>query len=136
MALDPISSIAELATSIISKIWPDKTEQQKQAFSLEVQRQLAETQILKSQSDTNTAEAGSHSILVSGWRPWIGWVCGCSFAWQFVLLPIVLCISSATGHSFDPPTFDINTMTTVLMGMLGLGTMRTFEKYTNTAKNR
>lgn len=128
MTFDPISSVAELATAIVSRVWPDKTDVQKQQFALELQRELSETQLLKSQSDTNTKEAEHASIFVAGWRPFIGWVCGASFAWQYVALPICLFVATATGHPFVAPAFDVASMTYVLMGMLGLGTMRSFEK--------
>ena len=72
---------------------------------------------------TNQAEAMHRSVFVAGWRPFIGWVCGLAFAFHFIGLPLIL---TYTDHT--PPEFDTGTLTTVLMGMLGLGGLRTYEK--------
>lgn len=126
--MDPITAVVGLVTSIVSKVWPDKTEQQKQEFTLALTRELNETQLLTKQIDVNVEEAKSSNIFVAGWRPFIGWVCGLAFAWQFIGLPIFLFISNALGHPVQPPVFDTASMTTVLLGMLGLGSLRTYEK--------
>ena len=73
--------------------------------------------------ELNIAEAKHRSIFVAGWRPFIGWVCGVAFAFHFIALPIILTYSDHT-----PPEFDTNSLFTVLMGMLGLGGLRTYEK--------
>jgi len=78
--------------------------------------QDAESAIAAAQSATNTAEASSGSFFVAGWRPFIGWVCGFGFIYSIV------------GPALHMPVVDTNSMITILGGMLGLGTMRTFEK--------
>ena len=79
----------------------------------------------------NAAEAKHKSLLVAGWRPFIGWTCGAAFAWAFLLAPIVQTIVVYTGADIDTaalPELDLATMMPVLLGMLGLGGLRTFEK--------
>ena len=81
------------------------------------------------QIDINKAEAGHRSIFVAGWRPFLGW--GLSFAmiWHFVLLPMITFGFAYAGvASPELPVFDMESLMTVLLGMLGLGGLRTFEK--------
>lgn len=123
-----IDGVLKLGLGIIDKFVPDK---QKQAeFEAEYRKALldADNQQSLAQSDINKVEAANEHIFVSGWRPFIGWVCGAALAYHFILQPLIAFIASATGHPITLPVFDMNTLYTVLMGMLGLGTMRTFEK--------
>ncbi len=79
--------------------------------------------IIELVNQVNEAEARHRSIFVAGWRPFIGWICGLAFAFHYIALPLIL---TYTDHT--PPEFDTNSLFTVLMGMLGLGAMRTYEK--------
>lgn len=72
----------------------------------------------------NEAEARHRSIFVAGWRPFIGWVCGLAFAFHYIALPLI----ATYKPDFVTPDFDTNQLFTVLMGMLGLGGLRTYEK--------
>jgi hypothetical protein len=81
-----------------------------------------------SQSQINQAEAQHASLFVSGWRPFIGWVCGVAFAYHYVTQPLLAFAIANAGGSVILPQFDMDALTTVLMGMLGLGGLRTFEK--------
>ena len=67
-------------------------------------------------------------MLVSGWRPFIGWVCGVACAWNWLGLSIAKMVAELFGHPIALSPADISEMLPVLMGMLGLGTLRTFEK--------
>lgn len=126
--MDPLSSLLNLINSAVVRIWPDASEAKKAELALLLTEEINRTTLLTKQIDVNIEEAKSDSIFVSGWRPFLGWVCGLSFAWQFVGLPIAVFISSCVGHTLIVPEFDFATMSTVLMGMLGLGSLRTFEK--------
>lgn len=88
----------------------------------------------KAQTEVNKAEAVHRSIFVAGWRPFIGWSCGVALSMHFVGLPIIQVI--ALYANFTPPviSFDMETLMTVLLGMLGLGGLRTFEKIKGVAK--
>ena len=76
----------------------------------------------------NIAEAKHRSIFVAGWRPFIGWICGLAFATHYIIIPVV-----ATYTDYAVPEFDTNSLFTVLMGMLGLGGLRTYEKFKDKA---
>jgi hypothetical protein len=89
---------------------------------------------MTAQTDINKEEAKSTSLFVSGWRPFVGWVCGSAFALHFLLLPIANFILVANGHKEVVLAFDMQTLLTVLMGLLGLGGMRSYEKVKGVTK--
>ena len=121
-----VGAVADFATNIINKIWPDKSEQEKQ--------QLAGVlQIISGQIATNQEEAKSPSIFVSGWRPFIGWVCSAACAWNWIGLKIALFIAAYLGHNLNIQPADVSEMMPVLLGMLGLGGLRTAEKINGVA---
>lgn len=80
------------------------------------------------QIDVNLEEAKSSSLFVSGWRPFLGWVCGAAFTWVYVMQPVLIFAMNAAGHPIDLPKIEFGEMSTVLLGMLGLGGMRSYEK--------
>ncbi len=90
-------------------------------------------EINKAQIEVNKVEAGSSSLFVSGWRPFVGWTCGVALCYHFVLQPFLMFVLSSTGNPMELPVFHMETLTTVLMGMLGLGGLRTYEKVKRSA---
>lgn len=132
MALDPITGIADLANTvggIISKFIPDKTEAAK--ASAELQGKLMDMIAMsdKAQSEVNAVEAQSSNAFVAGWRPFIGWVCGTAFAWQFVGQPVFSFFYTLVTKQPSPVVaLDMDMLMTVLLGMLGLGAMHSYEK--------
>jgi len=89
-------------------------------------------EINKAQIEVNKVEAGQSGLLVR-WRPFLGWVLSLAFAYHFVLQPFLIFILASFGKQVELPTFDMGTLTTVLMGMLGLGGLRTYEKVKKSA---
>jgi hypothetical protein len=131
--------VFESVNLIIDKIWPDKEkyalERQKAELELlrftqseRMQDKANEVALAVAQMDINKVEAAHTSLFVSGWRPFIGWVCGVSFAYIFFLGPLITAISASYGYSFMLPPIDIDKMIYILGGILGLGGLRTFEK--------
>ncbi len=80
------------------------------------------------QMEVNKVEAVSTDGFVSRWRPFIGWVCGVAFAYHFILQPLLVFILIALGKKIALPAFDLGTLMPVLLGMLGLGAMRSYDK--------
>ena len=121
MSLTGAGEVADLATAVINKIWPDKSVQE--------QAQLAAAvAIVQGQLDTNKAEAASGSAFTSGWRPFIGWICGSALAFQYVLRPLLAWVGIVSGHAFPTlPGIDDN-LWQLMLGMLGMGGLRSFEK--------
>jgi hypothetical protein len=131
--MDPISSIAGLANTLITKIWPDPADQASaEALLIKTQMDAALAQA-QQQIDINKIEAASTNVFVSGWRPFVGWVCGSAFALHFLFIPLLNWVAELFGHSAILIPFDMATLSTVLMGMLGLGTMRSVEKWRGVA---
>lgn len=127
MSMTGLGEVANLATNVIGKIWPNKSEQEKaelQAALVVVQGQLA----------VNQAEAANSSVFVAGWRPFIGWVCGAACAWNWIGLPIAKMVLLLVGRKLELLPADLSEMLPVLMGMLGLGALRTAEKFRGVAR--
>lgn len=80
------------------------------------------------QSDVNKVEAASTDPFVARWRPFIGWVCGMGLGVQFLIGPLLTWAAGLLGHPVTFPALDMSTLLTLLLGMLGLGGMRTLEK--------
>lgn len=99
----------------------------------ELAQLAADTDLAKGQTDVNKQEAASTNTFVSGWRPFIGWVCGLGMASQFVIGPLFTWGATLYGHPTAFPVLDMGTLLTLLFGMLGLGSMRTVEKINGVA---
>jgi hypothetical protein len=82
----------------------------------------------------NQTEAAHPSVFVSGWRPFIGWVCGAACAWNWIGLPIAKLGAAFAGVTITLAPADLTEMMPVLMGMLGLGALRTYEKTKRVAR--
>lgn len=95
---------------------------------LEAKAMEIEFMSVKAQTDINLEEAKNPNVFVSGWRPFIGWVCGLSLAWQFMGNPIFDWVVKLAGKNITPPVIDTGSLITILMALLGLGGLRTFEK--------
>ncbi len=89
----------------------------------------------QAQDAINAKEAENPNLFIAGWRPFIGWTCGASFAWVFVLQPLASFVLNSIGHPVALPTLDLSQMSPVLMGMLGLSGMRTYEKVQGAQNN-
>lgn len=127
MDITGVGAVADLAGSVINKIWPDKTEQEKQQLA-------AAVMVVQGQLDINKVEAENPNVFVSGWRPAIGWVCGAACAWNWVGLPIAKIVMILLDHPIAVAPADLTEMLPVLLGMLGLGGLRTVEKISGVAR--
>jgi len=116
-------------TSILDKFIEDKDQKNKLAHEIATMAEKHAHEANMIQAETNKEEAQHRSVWVAGWRPFIGWVCGFALAWHFVLSPVVLFFAAWFNVVLPAlPSFDMGSLMTVLMGMLGLGSLRTFEK--------
>lgn len=137
----PLLDILGIAGKVIDKFIPDpqaKAQAQLQLLQMQQNGELAalaaETDLAKGQLDIDKTEAASSSLFVAGWRPFIGWVCGAAFAFQFVLSPLLTWLAALHGTPITFPALDMGTLLTLLLGMLGLGGLRTKEKLAGVAK--
>lgn len=103
-----------------------------QLKNIELQQSQTILQMLQSsekgQTDTNVAETTSGSAFRANWRPAVGWSCAVAFFCNYVLIPLSTEVAFLFGHPLNVPKLDISEMMPVLLGMLGLGGMRTVEK--------
>jgi len=131
MAIDPVSAgieaVAGLANNVINRLFPDKTEQERQQLA-------AALTIVQGQLDANKAEAASTSAFTSGWRPGIGWVCALALFFQYIARPLLQWYGVVSGHQYPIlPGIDEN-LWQLMLGMLGLGGLRTYEKVQGVSK--
>jgi len=116
-------------TGLLDKFIPDADERAKLAHEIATMAEKQAHELALAQIEVNKAEASSGSVFKGGWRPFIGWVCGIAFLYHFVLQPLLLFMIVVVGVQLPTlPEFDMNTLLTVLGGLLGLGSLRTFEK--------
>ena len=128
MALDPVSALLDIGGKVLDRVFPDPTQQAAARLELLKLQQSGELTQIAGQMEINKVEAASSSVFVSGWRPAIGWICGAGFAVQFVIGPLAEWGSALYGHPVKFPQMDTGTMMPLLLGMLGLGGLRTAEK--------
>jgi hypothetical protein len=130
-----IDGVFAVGMKLIERFFPDPATADAAKLKLlemqqtgELAQLAADTDLAKGQLAVNQVEAGSDSLFVAGWRPFIGWTCGAAFAYKFVLAPFIVLGLTAAGHPISLPVLDFTEMSTILLGMLGLGGMRTIEK--------
>ena len=87
----------------------------------------AQLQQTAQQTDTNKVEAANSNLFVAGWRPFVGWVCGSGLAYQYLVNPLFSWFALIV-HWPTPPSLDLQTLVTMLGGLLGFGYMRTVDK--------
>jgi hypothetical protein len=133
MALDPVSALLDIGGKVLDRVFPDPTQQAAARLELLKLQQSGELTQIAGQMEINKAEAANPSVFVSGWRPAIGWICGAGFAVQFVIGPLAEWGSALYGHPVKFPQMDTGTMMPLLLGMLGLGGLRTAEKLADKA---
>lgn len=135
MALPFLSSLIEPVTGLLDKFVEDKDQKAKLAHEISTMADRHAQQLALAQIEVNKAEAASSSVWKGGWRPFVGWVCGTAFAYHFVIQPLAIFGLAAYGMEVPSlPDFEMGQLMTVLMGMLGLGGLRSFEKTKGVAR--
>ena len=123
--------VAGLLGKVLDRVFPDPAQSAAAAQALAELTQAGEFKRLDlalAQLKVAEAEASSSDPFVSRWRPFIGWTCGVGFGWNFIGLPIAKVICELSGHPIAMSPADMSEMMPVLLGMLGLGGLRTMEK--------
>lgn len=121
----PIGKIVDGVVNTIDELHTSREEEMK--IDLEV-RKIAHGENL-GQIEINKVEAAHKSVFVAGWRPFIGWVCGVALLYNFILRDImVYAIKLCHASAPPPPALEMEHLMTVVIGMLGLGVARTYEK--------
>ncbi len=130
-----LPAILPIIGDVVGRFLPEDKEAAEKA-KREIESNLTEhlAKIDLAQLEINKAEGQHRSIFVAGWRPFIGWTCGFALAYTYVLQPMASFILGQTGYLIQLPEVDMTLMMPVLLGMLGLGGLRTFEKFKKVSK--
>ncbi len=119
----------------VLRLIPDKNARAEAKEQFEGQMLVAMTSLVQGQLQINMKEAEHGSIFVAGWRPAIGWICGIALGWNYIIQPIISWAAFSYGVDLvDAPQLDTAELTTILLGMLGLGGLRTYEKRLGVAR--
>ena len=116
------------ATQLLDKFIEDKDQKMALAHEISTMAERPAQELAKGQIEVNKMEAASSSMFVAGWRPAVGWICALGFASNFILIPMANFALALATIEVQIPMIDTSQMMPVLMGMLGLGTLRTVEK--------
>ena len=115
-------------TGLLDKFIEDKDQKARLAHEVATMAQNHAQELAKAQLEVNKVEAAHKSLFVSGWRPFIGWTCGLGMFGNFITIPFSNFVLALLSIDIVIPLVPLETMMPVLMGMLGLGAMRTYEK--------
>jgi hypothetical protein len=123
-----IDGIISTIGTVLDRVIPDKNKRAEAQEALEAASASQDFQLLIEQIKVNAIEAQSDNFFKSGWRPSVGWICSIAFGLHFVIFPILNWFIMLCGQLPILVPFQMDTLLTVLLGLLGLGTMRTIEK--------
>ena len=131
-----LNSLIGPVTGLLDKFIEDKDKKNQIAYELSTMAEKHAQELAKGQIEVNKTEAAHKSLFVAGWRPAIGWVCVLGMAGNFITIPITNMILELMGSGVTVPLIPTAEMMPILMGMLGLGAMRTVEKTKNVQRER
>lgn len=122
-------------STLLDKAIPDKDLKEKLAHDIATMAERHAHEQIQAQLEINKTEAAHKNLFVAGWRPACGWVCVLGMAGNFLVIPFANMTLNLLKTGVEVPMIDLSTMLPVLMGMLGLGGLRTFEKVKSVQKN-
>jgi hypothetical protein len=122
-----LSQLISPITGLLDKVITDKDQAAKLAHEIATMSEKHAQELAKGQLEVNKAEAETGSLFIGGWRPFVGWICGLGLLYNVIIAQIL-------GIWFTVPEVDASLLTPVLMGMLGMGAMRSYEKKSGVAK--
>ena len=139
----PLGAILDIGSKLVDKFFPDPAQAEQAKLKLlemnqngELAQLAAATDLAKLQIQTNIAEAAGNWF-TAGWRPFIGWICGVSLCYVAIIEPIARFVAQVWFHYTGAfPTINTDLTMQVLLGMLGLGAMRSAEKIKGVEGNR
>jgi hypothetical protein len=127
-ALLPV--LTPILGDLLKRAFPDPLERERQQAAILAQLQAADS----AQLEVNKVEAASASVFVAGWRPFIGWTCGMGLGWTFVGAPLLAYLLTLYSPGTPLPVIPTDNLMELVLAMLGLGGLRTFEKIRKAAK--
>ena len=131
--MNPLA-IVEIGARLLDKIIPDKDAREKAQAELLRAAQDQDFQKAIAQIEVNKMEAQHTSLFVAGWRPAIGWICVIGLGYNFLLYQMMTWLVAVLGAEFTPPPLLSENLMELVMGLLGLGALRSFEKWKGVAR--
>ena len=124
-----VSQLVGPVTGLLDKFIEDKDQKAALAHEIATMSEKHAHEALKGHLEINKVEAAHHSVFVSGWRPCIGWVCALGLFYNVIVANIL-------GIWVDVPEVDTTLLVPVMMGMLGIGAMRSYEKVKGVSREK
>jgi hypothetical protein len=129
-----VTALLPALGTLIDRLIPDRAAAERAKAEMEQQLVTAANQAALAQVEVNKIEAAHSSVFVAGWRPSIGWVCAAGLAWAFVLAPIASWALVVLGIRAELPAIHTDYLLELVLAMLGIGGLRTFEKLRGVAR--
>jgi roadblock/LC7 domain-containing protein len=129
-----VTALLPALGTLVDRLIPDKAAAEKAKAEMELQLVQAANAAAMAQIDVNKIEAGHSSVFVAGWRPSIGWVCAAGLAWAFVVAPVASWALLVLGIKAELPAIQFDHLFELVLAMLGIGGLRTFEKMRGVAR--
>ena len=122
--------------TVIERLIPDKAGQDKARIELEAAMMKSLSSVSEGQIEINKIEAAHKSLFVAGWRPFIGWVCGVGLAWAFLGEPVAHWAAARWAPGMTVPIIETDALYQLVLAMLGMGGLRTFEKVKGVSREK
>ena len=138
--LSLVTTLIPAISGLLSELIPDRDKRDAIAHEIATMTEKQAHDQIMAQVEVNKQEAAHKSLFVAGWRPAIGWICGTGLGYNYVLLPFIKTAAVLSGTEpeivavLEP--LDFGVMSTILLGMLGLGGMRSYEKRHGVAREK
>lgn len=129
-----ITALVPALGTLVDRLIPDQAAAERAKADMEAALIKASNEAALAQVEVNKIEAGHSSVFVAGWRPFIGWVCGAALAWAFIVGPVLAWSLAVLGIRESLPPIMTDNLFELVLAMLGLGGLRTFEKMRGVAR--
>ena len=129
-----VTALLPALGTLIDRLIPDRAAAEKAKAEMEAELIRAGNEAALAQVEVNKVEAGHSSVFVAGWRPSIGWVCAAGLAWAFVVAPVASWALMVMGVKAELPAIQFDHLFELVLAMLGIGGLRTFEKLRGVAR--
>lgn len=129
-----VTALVPALGTLVDRLIPDKAAAERAKADMEAALIKASNEAALAQVEVNKIEAGHSSVFVAGWRPAIGWVCAAALAWAFIVAPVASWTMAALGVRETLPAIGTDNLFELVLAMLGLGGLRTFEKMRGVAR--
>jgi roadblock/LC7 domain-containing protein len=129
-----VTALVPALGTLVDRLIPDRAAAEKAKAEMEAALVKASNEAALAQVEVNKIEAGHSSVFVAGWRPSIGWVCAAGLAWAFVVAPVASWALMVLGVKTELPNIQFDHLFELVLAMLGIGGLRTFEKMRGVAR--